>query len=81
MTHLRCGSGLPQRLAMAVTLTVSMAGQAIGLRAEEVVAENNQRSTINDSPVSCGLCGLLQSLFRHPEEVEPRCRLFPESHV
>lgn len=50
MTHLRCGSGLPQRLAIAVTLTLSMAGQAIGLRAEEVVAVNNQRSTINHSP-------------------------------
>ena len=52
MTQLRCGSGLPQRLAIAVTVTVSMAGQAIGLRAEEDVAVNNQRSTINHSPQS-----------------------------
>ena len=52
MTHLRCDSGLPQRLAIVVTLTVSMSGPAIRLRAEEAVTVNHQRSTINDSPQS-----------------------------
>ena len=49
MTHLRCGSGLPQRLAISVTLTVSMAGQAIGLLAGEDVAVINKHGTTNHS--------------------------------